>query len=432
MLARGPRAARAARWVVGAAAVYEVGKQAVSQVRSRVTYQVTLPASDEVYDLAHSWLLDSMAPKHRRQLIARSRRIRGGDQPVSPDGAREPKQPGLSVAYDGSQAQTVTIAGHRVRVQKLREGLPANVTLSAGDQQWFRPLEQLQFTCLGEAARDAVLAFLGDLADGLQADESTHRFYIATRWGDWRRLHDLPVRPLSTVVLRDGQQESIVADLAQFLASEQLYTRVGAPWHRGYVFHGPPGTGKTSLAKALAAHFQLDVHYVPLSDLKDDTNLLQILGAVDARSMLVLEDVDVVHASKSRDDAESQGISLSGLLNALDGLTTPHGLVTVMTTNDLSVLDAALVRPGRADRVEELGYVDHAQLLRLLQLVAPDGLSWQERASLLPLPEGTRITHAEVIEAAKPWLDDPAMAAESILHHVAGRLGSHDEAHADK
>lgn len=72
------------------------------------------------------------------------------------------------------------------------------------------------------------------------------------------------------------------------------------------------------------------------------------------------------HSTRVRTD-ESPGVTMDGLLNALDGMLTPHGLITCMTTNHAEVLDPALVRPGRVDLAMEFGYLDADQLRRLLK-----------------------------------------------------------------
>lgn len=273
--------------------------------------------------------------------------------------------------------------------------------------------ERIVFTCSSEAARDAVLVFLTELAEA-EYGTMVPRLFVVDRWGSsWNRV-DLPPRNLDTVILRRGQRDNIVGNLQRFLDEEAVYTRLGLPWHRGYLFHGPPGTGKTSLAKALAGHFGLDVYYVPLSDMKNDTNLLSLFASIPPRSMLVLEDVDVVHAAKSRDDAESDGISLSGLLNALDGLATPHGLITIMTTNDVGALDKALIRPGRADWIEELGYVDADQLRRLVRLAT--GEEWNDGVPAHKAP----LTHADILEVLKRHFDDPSAGVVALKEFLRG------------
>ena len=122
------------------------------------------------------------------------------------------------------------------------------------------------------------------------------------------------------------------------------------------MFHGPPGTGKTSLVKALANEFNLDLWYLSLSDLKAESSLLGLLSEVGPRSILLLEDIDIMKITHDRDGADQGTISMSSLLNTLDGVATPHGLITIMTTNNFEVLDPALTRAGRMDMIEKLDY----------------------------------------------------------------------------
>jgi len=417
-LAKGPRTLRAARALTVGLAVYEVGKKAYDKGRGRITYTVSVPAADEVYDAISDWLTDQVPARSRRALTIRTRRRASSydDQPIEPEGSsRQTDPPDMRALYDGTVAQNVRIAGHRVSVKINQKSLGEGLTLSVnthGDS-WSRAMKSVEFTCYGERSRDAVLAFLTQLAaERLAGSEVRPRMWIATRWGEWRRVREVPLRSLDTVILPADQRERIVADLAGFLAAEGLYSRVGIPWHHGLLFHGPPGCGKTSLATALAGHFGLDVHLLPLSDLEADAHLMGLLANVDARSVLILEDIDVVHAATTRDD-DRKGVTLSGLLNALDGIATPHGLVTVMTTNDLASLDPALVRPGRADLVEEFGPLDGDQAQRLGDLVTGSTNRYP-----LPALNGAHLTHAELLDAAKPHLDDPVAAHRALSARI--------------
>lgn len=415
---RSGRAARAAQALIVGAAVHEIATKAWRKGRDATIYSVAIPGEDDVYEDIQAWLVENLPAKARRALTARTKRRRSRHEDEAPiavgENTKRALPARLRLAYDGSKAQTVNVDGHRVRVEVERQdsGLAGRLT----DEQmanWYLARERIIFRCNGAAARDAVLALIERIARA-RDEQPTTRFYIA-RWGHWDRRNDLPKRSLETVVLQDGQRESIQRDLADFLSAERRYARIGLPWHRGYVFHGPPGTGKTSLAKALAEHFELDVYFIALSDLEQDTNLLALFSSVEPRSMLVLEDIDVVHGAKSRDDAEApKALSLSGLLNSLDGLATPHGLITVMTSNDISQLDSAMLRPGRADRIEELGYLDAHQMARLIGLITGHHVTAMPDANI---PD--RMTHAEVIEAAKPYLDRPndALAAITELLH---------------
>jgi chaperone BCS1 len=160
---------------------------------------------------------------------------------------------------------------------------------------------------------------------------------------------------MESVAMPAEQKNRIVEDLRTFLAAEDHYNRLAIPWHRGYMFHGPPGTGKTSLVKGLACEFNLDLWYISLSDLNAESSLLALLAEVGPRSLLLLEDIDTARITHDRDGADQGKISMSSLLNTLDGVATPHGLITVMTTNRFDILDPALTRVGRMDLVEELG-----------------------------------------------------------------------------
>lgn len=331
------RVRRAAGAVVLGYTAAQATHRAWRYARRSTEYRVSIPGDDLIYDRAHAWVVDSIPTNSGRSLRVHTRR-RSDAQEVAPSGDVRTTA-GFHLAYDGERAQSLLVEGHRVRVHVERESLGGNERIGYS--------YMLVFTTHTVAARGAVVRVLRDIHE--QVTKAAPCVRVADTWGGWRRILDVPARPLDSVILPARQREAIVADLAHFLAGEADHIRWGMPWHRGYLFSGPPGTGKTSVATALAAHFGLDVYYIGLSTLRGDDNLLNLLAGVEPRSVLVIEDVDIAHASKARDDAGTTGVTLTGLLNALDGMLTPHGLVTILTTNDRDVLDPALVRPGRVD-----------------------------------------------------------------------------------
>lgn len=177
--------------------------------------------------------------------------------------------------------------------------------------------------------------------------------HTAISYGEWSELGRINRRPLDSVFVPGGLGGDLLTDARVFLSREAWYGERGIPWRRGYLFYGPPGTGKTSLIRALASELDLDLALVDLSQPSlDDSLLRELLAQLPAKAALVLEDVDSV--APGRDDTDRK-LSLSGLLNALDGLGASEGRLLFMTTNHPDRLDPALIRPGRVDRNIEIG-----------------------------------------------------------------------------
>ncbi|KAF9653209.1 P-loop containing nucleoside triphosphate hydrolase protein [Thelephora ganbajun] len=216
--------------------------------------------------------------------------------------------------------------------------------------------------------------------------EAVHRIqiYFADSHGCWRWTDSRHKRPISSIVLNPGVKEMLLADTKDFLKSEKWYADRGIPFRRGYLLHGVPGSGKSSLIHAIAGELMLDIYVVSLSSSWiNDSTLTTLMGRVPARCIVLLEDLDAAFTrSTSRDDSstgnpdgsdssekesarehssssrhrrskdhlsDTNTLSLSGLLNALDGVAAAEGRLLFATTNHLERLDPALSRPGRMD-----------------------------------------------------------------------------------
>jgi mitochondrial chaperone BCS1 len=184
-------------------------------------------------------------------------------------------------------------------------------------------------------------------------------------FGDPRRK-----RPLDSVVLDAGVKEKIVADVKEFQSSSRWYYDRGIPYRRGYLLHGPPGSGKSSFIQALAGELDHDIAILNLSErgLTDD-RLNHLLTIIPPRTLVLLEDVDVAFANR-RTQTDPDGyrgatVTFSGLLNALDGVASAEERIIFLTTNYVNRLDSALVRPGRVDMTVRLGEATKYQVEQL-------------------------------------------------------------------
>lgn len=188
----------------------------------------------------------------------------------------------------------------------------------------------------------------------------------------WESVNGYTPRPLESVILPKDQKDRLLVDIERFKNDKDWYVNLGIPYHRGYVLYGPPGTGKTSLVTGLSAHFLNRVYLLKLNE-HTDASLTASISHCAANSFIVLEDVDCVTVNRATEkkDGETEGleklfgVSLSGLLNAIDGMQAPSGVMFFMTTNHIDKLDPALLRPGRADVKEYIGPAVPEQLLEM-------------------------------------------------------------------
>lgn len=207
----------------------------------------------------------------------------------------------------------------------------------------------------------------------------------------WDYVEGYAPRVLDSVVLEPGEKELLIQDIAKFRKAKDRYARLGIPYHRGYLFYGPPGTGKTSLVSAMAAHFALSIYSVNLTEFNDRT-LTRAVNQVPSNSLLLFEDIDCMKGAKNRDaekndrdnpksagSASQNGITLSGLLNVLDGFYAPSNVLFVMTTNHIEELDDALLRPGRIDYKLYLGKASDRQKVALYRKFFPDASEFEAR-----------------------------------------------------
>lgn len=246
------------------------------------------------------------------------------------------------------------------------------ITIEVRDREPFRWVAEW---LAGEATERGcrLLSVSEDSAEkpGETVDEMASKaIWVDDGYGDWDESELQTGRPIDSVILEGDNADSMIRDLEAFFSTRERYEQVGAPYRRGYLFHGPPGCGKTSLAKAMATESGANLYVLSVSSNKlTDEGLVRRLSRMKPRSIVVLEDVDAAFHGR---DSNGDGVTFSGLLNAIDGVASSEGRILVMTTNHKDKLDPALIRPGRADVHLELGLANADMAARLFMRFFPD------------------------------------------------------------
>ncbi|KAF4964414.1 hypothetical protein FSARC_7649 [Fusarium sarcochroum] len=145
-------------------------------------------------------------------------------------------------------------------------------------------------------------------------------------------------------------------DVNDFLKPETAdYSNLrGIPYKRVYLFHGPPGNGKSSTMLALAGFFGLPLYILSLNaEGLDDGTLQKAMKQAPTRCILAIEEIDTAGLSRKKGSQDLPGPTLGAVLRMLDGIATSPGRMFILTSNKPGDLDEALVRPGRTDYILE-------------------------------------------------------------------------------
>ncbi len=325
-----------------------------------------------------------------------------------------------------------------------------------------------------------------DLLNSLQVTTDLDTLSVSVNQnGNWRGRR-APKRELNSVIINEKIKNDIVTKIQTFMESKQFYRDRGIPYKLTILLYGEPGTGKTSLLKALASHFDKDLYWMNLAEMTDhglrnclpevgdnflvaedihatdaikgnkskagvlvpgefddlmkvgkiyshdskstaiwygDARMLlytndtmcnlycpemqqwkahdftipevEIRDAVDETSNIGPADIlynfyiwlmennlkdQIFHMHdtldfSTKDDTKvssSSKLTLSGVLNAFDGIVPMDGTVTFFTANRIDDIDPAMMRPGRIDLKYYLGPLKHQEIVAYLKLMYPE------------------------------------------------------------
>lgn len=401
---------------------------ALDQFREYFMSFVSVDSDDDIYFHVMNWLQSQTIVKESRSLVAKT-----GHESIwdlqDADTENKSLDPNALLNFSNWDAKVPPkfqpyFGSHRF-FHKGRYFEFKRETKSVATQGWggtvFQNDETIRLTCIGRSTqpiKNLINECRDSYLDKGKANTVVRRPAPKENRNRgrsvWNMVATRPSRPMETVVLDPAQKERILTDINEYLhpSTPRWYANRGIPYRRGYLFAGPPGTGKSSLAWAISGVFGLDIYCISLVEptlTEEDLGIMftslprrcvVLLEDIDSAGLIKRQDAEEVNKDKSKEEDattnigteiakalkavqdkneksksndKTQGISLSGLLNAIDGVASHEGRVLVMTTNFPEKLDDALIRPGRIDMTVNFTLATRSQICELFtRMYSPD------------------------------------------------------------
>ena len=323
--------------------------------------------------------------------------------------------------------------------ENARAGIDEKIILTKSD---FRPAQKIVVTPL-TLMRSYDARYIGSLLEGLplvEGDIVRARLFGA-RTQDFEVVSTNPagvvmIQPQTDIRIQEKKEVGEVRARTSYedigglggeirriremielpLKYPQVFERLGIEPPKGVLLHGPPGCGKTLIARAVAN--ETDAYVVHLSGPEimnkfygeSEANLRRIFETAASRapSIIFLDEIDAIAPKREEMGGEKQVEKrvVAQLLALLDGLSSRGQVIVIGATNIPNVLDPALRRPGRFDREIEIGIPDKNGRLQILD-IHTRGMPLAEDVDLVRLSE---ITHGFVGADLEALCREAAMA----------------------
>ena len=222
------------------------------------------------------------------------------------------------------------------------------------------------------------------------------------------------------------------------LRHPELFKRLGVEAPKGVLLHGPPGTGKTMLAKAVAGETSSNFISIGGPEIvskfygESEGKLREIFKEAEenAPSIIFIDEIDSIAPKREEVNGEEERRIVAQLLSLMDGLNSRGKVVVIGATNRPNSIDEALRRPGRFDREIEIGIPDRDGRLEILE-IHTRGMPLAEDVDLKWLADRTHgysgadlsaLTKEAAMAALRRVLPDVDLEAEEIPREVLNSI----------
>jgi hypothetical protein len=248
-------------------------------------------------------------------------------------------------------------------------------------------------------------------------------------------------KSMDTLYLPHNVSTSLIKILNNFMNKKSgLFTRLGIPNKLGICLYGKPGTGKSTTIKVIGSYLGKDIYYINMNGITKNSELKLMFDFVIRKQceggIIVFEDLDCAcsivkprqnptsnpfqdnYDSRMANIVDSDELSLSYLLNLLDGTLCAKNTMFIITTNHIDHLDRAIIRPGRCDITIELKDCDRYQIKRIWESVMENQL---DEEILNSIPE-YKFTPAELIFHLIEYIYQDKVSPQEIFDSLSKKL----------
>lgn len=184
-----------------------------------------------------------------------------------------------------------------------------------------------------------------------------------------------PIKPRdidTTIFFSHGEKEEIIDEIDKFISMEKFYEEKQVIYKIGFIFYGIPGTGKSSLVRALSTRYNRPIISIDTTNIaKIDLNQLSRAINLDEgkKYIVLLEDFDTIFIDRESLDKdpklqEKQNAMIHDLQQFFDSNTSPNNVIFIATTNYFKKIDKSLIRGGRLDHQIEIKSLDRATAIK--------------------------------------------------------------------